>query len=369
MNNSFAWLIAALIPLSAGCLDNVALADRSDGGASDAPATDAPPMDAPAPGVCAACGGADSASCLYAPGCGSSQRVCAPNTCGDAIAIPFCGCDGQTFVTGCATPDRPFQHAGACQDGGPGTPDAPTPADGGGLAFCPAEVDHNAAQNPDLRYRRAAFAIPPDRTDRLDPGSSVEFIGTWAGTRRLATPIVLGCGAADPRAECLADTVIEVAMPDTTRKGFVVTVPAGDLSALTVGTPVTLRARASQWDGATPIRYEGELTVRRAGDDALMLAIATGVVTPDVGLSVDRVAAVCRSRPEPFCARVLHAFTLQFGGGSGSRILAPGGEAVVNEGGTFLCRNRVAYQRVASGGVECSDTTLPVTSFEIARQP
>ena len=42
---------------------------------------------------------------------------------------------------------------------------------------------------------------------------------------------------------------------------------------------------------------------------------------------------------------------------------------MVNEGGTFLCRNRVAYQRVASGGVECSDLTAPVTSFEIVRQP
>jgi hypothetical protein len=373
MNMNFALLLAALIPLSAGCLVDVALADRSDGGA-----TDAPPMDAPGPAVCAACGGVDSPSCLYAPGCGNPQRVCAANTCGDAVALLACGCDGRTFVTGCITPDRPHQHTGACSDGGPAPQDGgPVPGDAPStdaptLAFCPAEVDRNTAQNPTFRYRRAAFALPTGGAATPDAGASVEVAGTWVGTRRLAAPIVLGCEADDPRAECRADTVIQVQQAGGVTHEFVVTTAAEELSALTAGTPVTLRARASQWDGATPIQYSGELTVRRSSDNALMLAIVTAGASsaaPDLGLSVARAAAVCRSRPEPICSRVLHAYSLQFGSGSGARILPPGDAAVVHEGGAFLCRNRLAYERVRSGGTECSDVTPPVTSFEIVRQP
>lgn len=378
MNKNFALLLAALIPLHAGCLDDVPLAERSDGGSGDAPATDAPAMDAPGPAVCAACGGPDSASCLYAPGCGAPQRVCAANTCGDAVALLACGCDGRTFVTGCITPDRPHQHTGACsdggpapQDGGPAVNDAPS-SDAPTLAFCPAEVDRNTAQNPTFRYRRAAFALPTGAAATPDAGAALEVTGTWVGTRRLASPLVVGCEAGDPRAECLADTVIQVQQAGGPMLEFVVTTAAEELSALTAGMPVTLRARASQWDGATPIQYSGELTVRRVGDDALMLAIVTAgafSAAPDLGLAVERSAAVCRSRPEPICSRVLHAYSLRFGTGSGARVLAPGDAAVVSEGGALLCRNRLAYQRVPSGGTECTDVTPSVTSFEIVRQP
>jgi hypothetical protein len=301
MNHRFAWTLAAFIPLAAGCLDDVALADKTDGGTRDAPVVDAPSVDAPA--------------------------VDAPSV------------------------------------------DAPV-TDAPGIIYCPEEVDYNAGQNPDLRYRRAAFAVPPDAGTRLDPGATVEVTGTWAGTRLLATPIVVGCIATDARDACRADTVIRVRSTAGLMNEFVVGLAPGELTALTDGAPVVLRARATQWDGATPIRYEGELTVRRASDNALMLAIATGLAAPaDVELATAFEGAVCRSRPEPLCNRVLTAFSLRFGAGSGARVVAPGEEAVVNEGGSLLCRNRASYRRTGSGGVECADVTPSVVSFEIVRQP
>jgi hypothetical protein len=296
MNKNFAWTLVACVPLAVGCLDNVVLADRTDGGTPDMPTTlDAPVVDVP-------------------------------------------------------------------------VVDAPV-ADAPGLAYCPEEVDHNAGQNPDLRYRRAAFAIPPDTAKRLDPGGGAQFIGTWAGTRELATPIVVGCEATDLRSACRASTVIRVGLPDDAFAEFVVTVSPDDLAALTVGAPVVLNARASRWDGATPIGYEGALTVRRM-DGTLMLAIVTGPAAPStIELATTFEGAVCRSRPEPICNRVLTAFALRFGSSSGARVVAPGEQAVINEGGSLLCRNRTSYRRTGSGGVECTDVTPPVVSFEIVRQP
>lgn len=376
MNKNFALLLAALIPLTSGCIDDVPLADRSDGGAGDVPATDAPPMDAPGPSVCAACGGVDSPSCLYAPGCGAPQRVCAANTCGDAVALLACGCDGRTFVTGCITPDRPYQHTGACSDGGPapqdGGPvvgDAPS-TDAPTLAFCPVEVDYNAAQNPTFRYRRAAFAIPPDSSFPSPDGGVVETVdGVWLPPRVLATPMVLGCEATDARPECLADVVIRVLTAPGPILEYVVPMTLAELPQLPRENAVTIRARASRWDGATPVYYQGELTVRRAVDGALLLAIATNP-TAAVGISVDRGSAVCRSRPEPLCRRVLQAHTLNFSL-DGQRVeLAPGASGtLITPSGRFTVRNRLAYQRVPSGGTECSDVTPSVTSFEIVRQP
>lgn len=388
MNKNFALLLAALLPLSGACLDHVDIADRSDGGAADVPATDAPPMDAP-PAVCAACGGPDSPSCLYAPGCGSPQRVCAPNTCADAVAIPFCGCDGQTRYRGCITPDEPFLHTGPCAPASDGGPDAPdggpvvppdVPADVPALGFCPAEVDQNTAQNPTFRYRRAAFALPPGAsappdggvTPSPDAGTSIDVTGTWVGTRLLAAPIAVGCDAADTRPSCLADTVIQVQSDGGALRELVVTTPAGELAALTPGTAVTLRATASRWDGVTPFSYAAELVVRRVSDGALMLAIVTarpGDTAPDLGVAVARAEAVCRSRPEPLCARVLQAYSLRFGEGTGARTVSPEGSAVLEQGVRLLCRNRNTYQRVPGGGVECADLTPSVTSFEIVRQP
>ena len=84
--------------------------------------------------------------------------------------------------------------------------------------------------------------------------------------------------------------------------------------------PVSLRARASQWDGATPLDYEGVLTVRRTGDERLLLAIVTGQSPPaDLEVIAAQREAVCRSRPEPLCRRVLTAYSLQFGTSSGAR--------------------------------------------------
>lgn len=88
---------------------------------ADLPGRDAPAMDAPE-SPCGVCAGT-SQLCAHAPGClAATPRFCAPDTCGDAIAIPYCGCDGVTFYSGCLFPNRPYRHAGACviADGGDG---------------------------------------------------------------------------------------------------------------------------------------------------------------------------------------------------------------------------------------------------------
>ena len=373
MHNRIACLLISSLPLLSGCIDNVLLADRTDGGASDAPIyTDGPTMDSPS-SVCAACGGATSPDCLYAPGCGAVTRVCAANTCGDAVAIQHCGCDGRTFVSGCITPDRPYLHNGACAavaDGGQ-TPDAPAidaPAtDAPSLPYCPVEVDFNAGQNPDLRYRRAAFALPPGTATAPDAGTTIEVTGAWAGTRQLATPIVLGCEATDSRPECLGSTVMRVQEPGGAVQEFVVSTPAADLAALTVGLPVVLRASANRWDGAAPLRYVANLVVLRGGDNGLMFGLSTGQGVysplPEPTLEGD---PVCRSRPEPICNRVLTAVDVSIGG---TRVL-PGQSAVIASSvGRFRFFNRVAYRRALTGGVECTDVTLSVFSAEVVRQP
>lgn len=80
------------------------------------------------PEVATSCG-ADPACpsnqlCAYQPGCSATPVLyCGDNTCGDAIAIFYCGCDGVTFVSGCLHLARPFAHAGPCEDAG-GTIDA-----------------------------------------------------------------------------------------------------------------------------------------------------------------------------------------------------------------------------------------------------
>ncbi|MFO0625563.1 MAG: hypothetical protein U0325_08085 [Polyangiales bacterium] len=359
-----------LLPMLLACVRTVDLGERADGGPdvplTDAPLTDAPVMDSP-PSVCAACGGPASAACLYAPGCGATQRVCAANTCGDAVAIAYCGCDGRTFLSGCLTPDRPFRARGPCEDGAT-TPDVPDAA----LPFCPEEVDPGNAQNPDLRYRRAAFALPPDRPGAApDAGATVAFDGTWVGTRMLAGNIVLGCPAGDVRYACRAETVIQV-MNGAALFELVVGFSATELAALTPGTPVSVRARTSQWDGATPRGYDAELIVRRRSDNALMLAAVTGsgdYAGFEVPVSLD--AALCTSRPEPICNRTLRAYALRFGTPGAAVEIPPDITAVLPwyQGATFWVRNRVAWRRITGPGMECADVVGPVTSFEIVRQP
>ncbi len=87
-----------------------------------------------------------------------------------------------------------------------------------------------------------------------------------------------------------------------------------ELRALTPGMPVSLRARASRWDGAAPLGYDAELLVRRRADNALMLAAVTGIEEYEgFEIPVARAVAVCTSRPEPACNRKLHAYALRFG--------------------------------------------------------
>lgn len=54
----------------------------------------------------------------YTIGC-SATPTCRPDTSGDAIAIVFCGCDGQTHYTSQWPPTRPWVSQGPCaSDGG-----------------------------------------------------------------------------------------------------------------------------------------------------------------------------------------------------------------------------------------------------------
>ena len=243
---------------------------------------------------------------------------------------------------------------------------------GATLPFCPEEVDSNTAQNPDLRFRRAAFALPPDRPNAsLDAGSTVSFDGTWVGTRALEGNIVLGCPEGDIRYACRADTVIQV-MNGSALFELVVGFGVDELAALTPGMPVSVHARTSRWDGATPRGYDAELIVRRRADNALMLAAVTSrEYYPSFDIPVTRDIAVCTSRPEPICNRTLHAFALRFGVVGLSIELTPGDTATLPwfQGATYTVRNRVAWARVRGAGTECADVIAPVTSFEIVRQP
>ena len=380
--------VLAVLPLLVACVRSVDLGDRSDAATndtpdiapisdapvSDGPSTDAPPSDAPSsdapltdapPTVCQSCGGPSSPSCLYAAGCESPQRICATNTCGDAVAIQYCGCDGRTFVSGCLTPERPYRARGSCEDA------AVTPTDAAMLAYCPEEVDHNTAMDPDLRYRRAAFAIPPDRGAAApDGGAIMTFNGTWVGTRMLTTNIVLGCPSGDVRYACRADTVIQM-MNGSTLFELVAGFSPDELTALTPGMPISVSVRATRWDGATQRGYDSELIVRRRSDSALMLAAVTGQFE-QAGFDVPVVRAqdFCISRPEPICNRTLHAYSLRFGEVDGSVEVAPDLTATLAwRGARYTVRNRAAVSRVPGSGVECADAISPVVSFEIVRQP
>jgi hypothetical protein len=249
--------------------------------------------------------------------------------------------------------------------------DVPAKTSDAALPFCPEEVDHNTPMEPDLRFRRAAFALPPDRSSATPlGGSTVAFDGTWVGTRPLEVNIVLGCPAGDIRYACRADTVIQV-MDGGALFELVVGFGVDELAALTPGTPVSVRARASRWDGAAPLGYEAELLVRRRADSALMLAAVTG--SGDFSgfeIPVGRDVAACSSRPEALCNRTLHAFALRFGLPGASVAVEPDITDTLRwRGATYTVRNRVAWARVPRAGNECADLTPPVTSFEIVRQP
>ncbi len=374
--------VLTVLPLLVACVRSVDLGDRSDAATdvapndtpdiapvsdappSDAPSSDSPLTDAPAT-VCQSCGGPGSPSCLYEAGCGTPVRVCATNTCGDAIAIPYCGCDGRTFASGCLTPDRPYRSRGSCEDA------AVTPADAATLPYCPEEVDIHTAMDPDLRFRRAAFAIPPDRSAVVpDGGAVMTFDGTWVGTRALTTNIVLGCPPGDIRYACRADTVIQM-MNGSTLFELVVGFSPDELTALTAGMPISVSVRATRWDGAVQRGYDSELIVRRRSDSALMLAAVTGAFElRGFDVPVARSQDFCTSRPEPICNRTFHAYSLRFGEVDGSVEVAPDLSAPLTwRGASYTVRNRAAVSRVPGSGVECADAFSPVISFEIVRQP
>jgi len=85
--------------------------------ASDAPTeawSDAPSEQAPTScddaGLCG-----PGEMCAFEPGCAMPRRHCVANTCGDAIVVTFCGCDGRLFaIQGCLAAAVPFALRGAC---------------------------------------------------------------------------------------------------------------------------------------------------------------------------------------------------------------------------------------------------------------
>jgi len=363
-------LIASFLLLS-GCVDNVFLADRTDGGVSDMPMSDAPSMDSPS-SICAACGGATSPDCLYAPGCGAVTRVCAANTCGDAVAIAHCGCDGRTFASGCITPDRPYLHTGACTtvvDGGAG-PDAPSTA-----PHCPA----------DASYPRAVVQRPPDTGARFPSGGTTEVRGRWIAPRRLATPLVVDCApsvAGDPA--CHPDAVIGV-QPDGDAgppEEWLTSVAFESLPRVAVGTEVVLRLRAEAGP-SMGIVYPGNVTLilLRASDEAVLLVVADTVRDasyngaapfPFGDLGVQRVAEpLCLVGTSPVCALPEAVFAMAVSGVTGGRAVQPRETAVFGgTSGRYAFHNLVFRHAIGS----CHDAgadTGPFDSygFEIVRQP
>jgi len=376
MKKNLARLLATVFPLLSGCVDDVPLADRSDGGPRDVPPadvpvspySDVPPMDAPATGVCAACGGLSGINCLYAPGCGAVVRVCAINTCGDAAFIPFCGCDGQTFGTGCLTPDRTYLHAGRCEPDGGST-------DPSGVPYCLATVDHNTAQNPDLRFQRAAFRLPPGvSVPAGDAGPDLDVRAVWVGVQRLGATTALGCAEDAVTDTCVARSVIRFRDGDAgTATELLVTTRFEELPLIPVGLPVIVRASASRWDGVAGLGYRASLTVHRAIDGALLMALSTGDTLPATfdglaGVTISESSRLCVSRPEPLCRRVLSTFGLSavYNGNASLFSVGQTSEMFTAQGG-YQLTNRVVYRRTPSGGGECADVTRSVYSIEITR--
>jgi hypothetical protein len=63
--------------------------------------------------------------CSYDPGCASPTKSCHPDTGGDAVALAYCGCDGNEFTTSQLFPTQPYENAGHCSgDGGGDASDA-----------------------------------------------------------------------------------------------------------------------------------------------------------------------------------------------------------------------------------------------------
>ncbi len=374
MHNRIACLLIASHSLLSGCIDNVLLADRTDGGASDAPIyTDGPTMDSPS-SVCAACGGASSPDCLYAPGCGSVTRVCAANTCGDAVAIAHCGCDGRTFVSGCITPDRPYLHTGACTtvaDGGAG-PDVPPAA-----TYCPA----------DLYLPRAVVQPPPD-TGVAFPSRAYEVRGRWIAPRRLATPLAVDCPASvagDPA--CHPDAVIGV-QPDGDAgplEEWLTSVAFESLPSVTVGTEVVLRLQGEA--GPSPGYIDSQrvtLILLRASDGAVLMVVADTArdafyngAAPfpfgDIGVQLS-AAPVCIDRAALACGRASGVFAMEVLGVTGGRAVQPRETAVFGGTSGRYSFHNLMFTGVRWSGPPCADAspdTGPFNSygFEIVRQP
>ncbi len=379
MNKNFSRLLATAFPLLSGCVDKVLLADKRDGGASDAPVhDDGPILDAPAPAVCAACGGPTGLDCLYAPGCGSVVRVCAVNTCADAIALQYCGCDGQTFVSGCLTPDRPFLHTGGCTtdaDGGP------TPVDDVVLAapYCAAE-DY---------YPRAVVQPPPDTGVLFPFGGPFEVQGRWIAPRRLATPLTVDCAApvaGDPA--CHPDAVIRV-QPDGDAGmpvEWLTSVAFESLPSVAVGTEVVLRLQAEGGPVAIPRPGNVTLILRRAGDQAVLMVVANTVRDaryngaapfPLGNIGVQRAAKpACVDDGAPRCGLTDGAFGMDVSGVTGGRAVQPRETAVFGgASGRYSFHNLVFTHAVGTFAPECAaeagaDTGLAdFYGFEIVRQP
>lgn len=255
-------------------------------------------------------------------------------------------------------------------DGGLGAGDGGGDACNNGLPCCPREFDQNTAQDPDLRYPRAAVGIPAESLS-TSVGSPVEVWATWVGLRALSSGVRMGCPDDQEHPDCVSRTVIQLRENGGALLEFVVTVPADRFAAFTPGLELTVRARGINARTGSP-SSGNQLVLRRRSDDALLLAIASGPEDySGFEVPVRAQAAYCASRPESFCNRTLTAFTLAFGPTSTPWAeVPPGGSAVVDtREGRYLLRNRVAYRRTPTGGRgECADLTSPVTSFEVVRQ-
>ncbi len=362
MMKNFARLLAIVCPLLSGCIDNVVLADRTDGGASDV-----------LPAVCAACGGPGSQSCLYAPGCGNPQRVCAVNTCADAAAGLFCGCDGRTFASGCLTPDRPYAYASACGDGGAG-PDAPSTA-----PYCPA----------DASYPRAVVQRPPDTGARFPIRGAYEVGGRWLAPRRLATPLAVDCPASvagDPA--CHPDAVIGV-QPDGDAgppEEWLTSVAFESLPRVAAGTEVVLRLQAEAGPGMGILLPNNvTLIVRRASDSAVLMVVANtvrdafynaGAPFPYGDLGVQRsLTPACISSAAPVCGNPGGFFAMEVSGVTGGRAVQPRETAVFDgPSGRYSFHNLLFTGFVRAIVPGCPDAGAdagPFDSygFEIVRQP
>ncbi len=263
--------------------------------------------------------------------------------------------------------DTPQFDAPPATDG-PGS-DAPAPS-----TYCPQDVDRNTAQNPALLFPRSVLLAPPD-TGATFPTSPLTVRGRWLAPRQLAQPVLVECPASQAAVStaCAVSGVLRVQPETGPVVEFVTSIGALGLPRVPEDTQVELRLAPSMGTDVpaalSPGRFALMVTQVSTGR-ILLVSVAndTSFPTDLGGLRLSRAGTPeCISRPEPFCNRVLGAFPLRVEGVN-EPVNIPVNRAFqvgTSAGMEYIVRHRVSVARIATAGMSCADAQPDQYSYEI----